>query len=258
MNIDNELDKIADGLIYNVDYIAWNAFLADWHINDFDDEKYLRFAQDAAESVRRIQYKASDEEAIKILLSEYVALLKKYDYTDDMIPPAVHSMFQHYLQDWITEIHQKSVNEGGPEEIPELPDGDIDNQRMAYILADLPPQPEVAHYLAEMNINYFYEHLHMVTWFSDQMTQGIRYGFKRKHNFSAKKTYNHLMNPSSLLWIAAALGEDPEIVKKAAAEAKTMKTDPEKCKVVRMAVPFERIYELALHMEEEGMLDDDI
>lgn len=257
MDIENELDKIAEEFIYTIDYIIWQAFLPNFYVNNLDDETYLQYAKDAAKSVRFLQHKAPDDKKIKILVSEYEALLKKYGYADDIIKPAAHLMFKYFLIDWMMLIHEQSVDEGGPEEVPELPAGDIDNHTMAWIFANLPSQPEVADYLAKIDINYACEHFHMVTWFSDQMTHGIRYGFERKHNFSSRKTYNHLMNPCSLLWIAAALGEDLNVVKKASVETKTAKTDAEKSKIIRKSVPFDRIYELALRMKAEEE-DDDI
>lgn len=50
---------------------------------------------------------------------------------------------------------------------------------------------------------------------------------------------------NSLLWIAAALGEDKNIVISAAKEAEGKGTYAAKCGVVRKAIPFSRVKELA-------------
>ena len=256
MDFQKELHKIAEEIISEVDYWTWEAFRADMHLSDLDDETYLRFAKDAAQLAVSIKYNVPGDRIIKILMTEYEKLLKKYGYTDDMIPTAQYYMFREFLGGWITTNYDVSVDEGGPEEMPDLPEGDIDNLRMADIFRDLLPQPEVAGYLSGIDVNYAYEQFNMVFRFSDQLTHGSRYGFQRKHNFSARKTYNSLMEPRSLLWIAAALGEDPEVVKRAAEEEKTAKTKAEKSKIIRGVIPFERIYELALLMEVEE--EDDI
>ena len=255
MDIQKELDRIAAGITCMDDYETWLAFQADPQLDGFfDDETYLRYAKDAARAVRRIRYDVRYDEIIGMVVSEYEALLKKYGYTEDMLPLSDYFMFRDFLQGRVEVFHRISVNEGGPEEVPDMPEGDLDNLAMATVFANLPPQPEIADYLKEIGVNYDYDHLHMVTWFSAQMTHGNTPGYtRREHNFSAKVTYNRLLNPYSLMWIAAALGEEPDVVRKAAAEAAKVKTYAEKCGIVRRAVPFERIYELALRMlvEEE-------
>jgi hypothetical protein len=69
----------------------------------------------------------------------------------------------------------------------------IDNYTMAMIFANLPPQPEIAAYLKEINVTYDYDHLHMVTWFSAQMKHGKGNYSRTEHNYSAKTTYSDVL-----------------------------------------------------------------
>lgn len=258
MDLDKELDKIAETITCLDDYQTWLAFTCDPQMDEvFDDDAYLRFSKDAVEAVKRVRYDVPYDEIINLAVSEYEDLLKQYNYPEEMIDLSVYFMFREFLNGRIAVFDRISQNESGSDEIPEMPEGDIDNLTMATIFANLPPQPEVADYLEKINVNYDYDHLHMVTWFSAQTTHGNGHYSRTEHNFSAKTTYNRLLNPYSLMWIGAALGEDPEIVQKAAADAEKVKTFAEKCGIVRRAVPFSRIYELALQMLEEEKEDNE-
>lgn len=256
MNFERELDKIAAEFEYMDDRMIWEALQTGWHMNNLDEETKLLYAKDAAQSARRVRYDVPYDEIIRILISEYEALQKKYGFTDDNISQAVYYVIQSFLNGRIEVSHKIMVNEGWPDDDPELPENDIDNHRMACIFANLPPQPEVADYLAKIDVNYIYEHLNMVNKFSSQSRFGFKCGFKKEHIFSARTTYNNMFEPYSLLWIAAVLGENPEIVKNAADEAEKMKTKPEKSKTVRRFIPFGRIHELAIRMEAEEWEDD--
>ena len=258
MDMQKELEKIEQSLPYMDTVQTWAAFRADPQMDEvFDDETYLRFSKDAAEAANRVRYDVPYNEIINMAVTEYEELLKQYNYPKDMIPLSIYFMFREFLNGRIAVFNQLSLNEGSPEEIPEMPEGDIDNLTMATIFANLPPQPEIADYLEEISVGYDYDHLHMVTWFSAQTTHGSGHYSRGKQNFSAKTTYNHLLNPYSLMWIAAALEEDPNVVKKAAEEAEKVKTFAEKCGVVRKIIPFSRIYELALQMAEAEDADNE-
>ena len=60
-----------------------------------------------------------------------------------------------------------------------------------------------------------------------------------------------LLNPYSLLWIAAALGADRDIVLTAGFEMEKYKTFREKCGVVRKHIPWETVYELAVRTQSQ-------
>ncbi len=259
MDMQKEFDRIAAGISCLDDYMTWVAFQADPQLEEFlDDETYVRFMEDAVKAAERVRYDLRYDEIIDLAVSEYEGLLKKYGYTEDMLPLAFYCMFREFLRGRIEVFNRISLNEGGPENLPELPEEDIDNLTMATIFADLPPQPEVAEYLEEVDVHYDYDHLHMVTWFSAQMTHGNGHYSRSEHNYSAKTTYNRLLNPFSLLWIAAALGEDKDLVIRTGREMADYATYSAKCGVVRRAIPWKRIHELALRMwEEENSEEED-
>ena len=260
MDLQKELDKIQDSFEYMDEGHTWIAFIIDPLLEEvFDDDTYLSYAKDAAEAAKRVRYDIPYNEINDALFTEYTTLLKKYKFPEDEIPESQYVMYREFLNGRIAVFERISMSQGRPEEIPKMPEGDVDNYAMATVFANLPPQPEIEEYLKEINVNYDYDHLHMVTWFSAQTTHGSGHYSREEFNLSAKRTYNRLLNPYSLLWIAAALEEDPEVVRKAAADAEKVKTFAEKCGVVRKAIPFSRIYELGLKIAalEEEMLGDD-
>ncbi len=137
-------------------------------------------------------------------------------------------------------------------ELPPIPvgEGDFHNTELAAVFAHLSFQPEVSGWLKTINVSWTYDQLHMVSWFSGQLSLGSGKYSRSRPNHSAKKTYERLLNPFSLLWIAAALGEDKDLVIRTAEEMKQYTTWRAKCGVVRRAIPWKRIYELALPLIE--------
>lgn len=138
-------------------------------------------------------------------------------------------------------------------QLPPIPVGDNDfhNTELAAAFAHLPAQPEIAGWLQTIKVSWTYDQLHMVTWFSGQLSLGSGKYSRSRPNHSAKTTYERLLNPYSLLWIAAALGEDRELVIRTGNEINDYVSWRAKCGVVRRAIPWKRIYELALPLVEE-------
>lgn len=130
-------------------------------------------------------------------------------------------------------------------------ENDFKNTEMAAVFAHLPPQPDIAAWLQTIDISWTYDRLHMVTWFSGQLSLGSGNYSRSRPNHSAKTTYERLLNPYSLLWIAAALGEDKDLVIRTGNEVKGYATYRAKCGVIRRAIPWKRIYELALPLVEK-------
>ena len=70
MDIQNELDKIAERITCMDDYETWVAFGADPQMDEvFDDETYLKFSEDAIESVQRVRYDVPYDEIINLVRS---------------------------------------------------------------------------------------------------------------------------------------------------------------------------------------------
>lgn len=137
-------------------------------------------------------------------------------------------------------------------ELPPIEPGEHDfrNTEMAAVFAHLPPQPETAAWLRTINIDWTYDRLNMVTWFSGQLSLGSGKFSRSRPNHSARVTYERLLNPYSLLWIAAALGEDKDLVIRTAHEMAEYDTYRAKCGIIRRNIPWKHIYELALPLAE--------
>jgi len=85
---------------------------------------------------------------------------------------------------------------------------------------------------------------HMISWFGSQNTKGSGQYSRNMPNNNAKTTYNRLQCPGALLWIAEALGEDADIVQKAADAAGAEVVKRKRCGIMRKMIPWERISEL--------------
>lgn len=83
---------------------------------------------------------------------------------------------------------------------------------------------------------------HMIVWFSQAEGPGA-YG--RRRGQTARQTYNRLLCPPALLWIAEGLGEDIEVIRAAANTAWLQKPLPAQCGTIRRYVPWSRIFELS-------------
>ncbi len=138
-------------------------------------------------------------------------------------------------------------------QLPAIPVGENDfhNTEMAALFAHMPFQPETADWLKTVPVSWIYDQLHMVTWFSGQLSLGSGKYSRSRPNHSARTTYERLLNPFSLLWIAAALGEDKDLVIKTGLEMQGYLSWRAKCGVVRRAIPWKRICELALPLVEK-------
>lgn len=92
---------------------------------------------------------------------------------------------------------------------------------------------------------YSSERQHMCAWFRGQRTKGGGAYTRDTHNRSAKRTYNRLLNATSVLWIAEALGVDEDLLRNAAAEALSEVDYRRRPAIVRRHVPWDTIAELA-------------
>ena len=122
---------------------------------------------------------------------------------------------------------------------------------MATIFAHLPPQPAVEEFLDSINVCWTYDQLHMVTWFSCQLSLGEGLYSRSRPNHSARVTYERLLNPYSLLWIALALEEDQDLILDANEAMKPHKDYRDKAIAIRNRIPYSRIYCLALPLVEK-------
>lgn len=86
---------------------------------------------------------------------------------------------------------------------------------------------------------------HMVGWFSSQLTLGSGAYTRERTNSSARTTYNRLLSAGAFVWMAEALGEDPDIVRRAADAARNEPNARKRPALLRRHLPWDRIAELA-------------
>ena len=129
-------------------------------------------------------------------------------------------------------------------EYPEPAADDIDNLLMARLFSVLTCSEEDDALCRSIGVRFHYEQLHMCVWFSGQITNGSGHYSREEVNYSARTTYNRLLNPYSLLWIGVVMGADENELKAAAEEMESKKTYAAKCGVVRRHVPFDEILQL--------------
>lgn len=85
---------------------------------------------------------------------------------------------------------------------------------------------------------------HMIDWFLSQQTNGAGKYTRKTPNQSSRAAYNHLVCLGALIWMAEALGEDPKILREAAAAATAVTGVRAQCAAFRKLIPFDRILEL--------------
>ncbi|MEH0110725.1 hypothetical protein V6N00_13525 [Tersicoccus sp. MR15.9] len=86
---------------------------------------------------------------------------------------------------------------------------------------------------------------HMVRWFESQDSHGSGAYSRRARNTSARTTYNRLLAPAAILWMAEALGEDRAVVEAAADAARAETNARKRPALLRRHLPWSRIAELA-------------
>ena len=123
---------------------------------------------------------------------------------------------------------------------------DIDVMTFAGMLLFLEPHPPVTEELDSWGCSYSSEKAHMCGWFASQTTNGGGSYTRNEPNRSARATYNRLLAPGAMLWIAEVLGENSEQLRTAVQAAKEAekKNWRARASAFREVIPFERIWEL--------------
>ena len=92
---------------------------------------------------------------------------------------------------------------------------------------------------------YASQRQHMVAWFRGQATTGAGAYTRNTPNHSARRAYNRLLDAGSLLWINEALGQDPDLVRRAAEAAALEREYRKRCRIVREHLPWDQVARLA-------------
>lgn len=123
---------------------------------------------------------------------------------------------------------------------------------LAKIIAKLPiRQPVTDAYQAENPMgtprpgkSWRNQREHLVDWLQALPGPGA-YG-RKSRDWDAQAAYNHFQCAPGLLWLGEALGEDPEVVKRAVQEVRLAPPrGASQCAAVRRVIPWSRIERLA-------------
>ena len=128
---------------------------------------------------------------------------------------------------------------------------DINVRQFAEMLRYLDPHPPMTEELHCWKKPYSSEKEHMYYWFRGQITNGSGSYGRDEPNNSARTTYNRLLAPGAMLWIAEVLGETPELLNAAVQAAKKAEEVHWRARGngFRDVIPFDRVYELYQHPE---------
>ena len=129
---------------------------------------------------------------------------------------------------------------------------DLHVLEFARYLSYLEPFPPITKELDKWGSRYPSQKIHLCEWLEWQThTHKGAYGRDRP-NESAQTMYNRFLNPGGLLWLAEALGEQENTLRKAAANA----IEAEKynyrfrCVAFRNVIPWDRIMELFMYCDK--------
>jgi len=229
--------------------LTFDAFVLPVNDLGLPEAERRTFARRACEAVDGINWESYDLVRLSFMrLAE--ELLKVRPLADPVRQELQHAMYVRFMEGRIRYfMYREQVEHCRIPAVPVGPD-DLHNTVLAAAFARLPDQPEVAAWLTRIPVSWTYDQLHMVTWFSGQLSLGSGKYSRSRPNHSARVTYERLLNPYSLLWIAAALGEDRQLVTDLGDAIRPLYTYREKCELIRSRIPWKRIYRLALPLVE--------
>lgn len=94
---------------------------------------------------------------------------------------------------------------------------------------------------------------HMFGWFAQQLTLGNGKFTRNAPNPSARVTYFRLNSGPAIVWIAEALGVDPETVQAAVDAAHAEPNKRKHCGLLRQHLPWSLIADRARTVSTEGL-----
>lgn len=205
---------------------------------------YNVFMQIATETFRwedydYLQARTTAEQSFRLF---YEKMQFPAEEKDKMVDGFVISFFNQNIDEHLMEWEDAHRGQEYPAETHT--EDDIDNIYLSRVFSALSVISDITAdraFCDSIGVRYDYEQLHMCCWFSSQVTNGGGKYSREVVNYSARTTYNRLLNPYSLLWIGVVLGADKEELKAAAKEMKEVRTFAAKCGIVRRHVPFDTI-----------------
>ena len=246
---DLDIEKVRRSLREEWKRQTFDAFLLGMEVlrlTGREQESYVKAAREAAGKISWLSYDHTRESFMKeaeILLTDRGLFPEGRNALRDR-------MYVRFMEGRIRFFERLEQKEKCPVSPIPVGEADFHNTEMAAVFAHLPLLPDEK-WLKDLKISRAYEQLHMVTWFAGQLSLGKGDFARSRPNHSAQVSYQRVQSPSSLLWIAAALGENPEVVRLAGKAAEQREAYKEKCVLIRKRIPFSRIYQLALPLVEK-------
>lgn len=207
-------------------------------------DAFMLIAHDTFRWEDYLQARTTAEQAFR-------AFYQQQQYPEKDADAAAQGFIVSFFNQYIDEQQYAWEDAHPNEEPPAVADDDIETLYMARLFSVIPCKAEDEAFCESIGVQYHYEQLHMCVWFSGQVTNGSGQYSRGEANFSARVTYNRLLNPWSLLWIGVVIGADRDALKAAAEEMETKKTNAAKCAAVRSHVPFDTIFQLFQSMMAE-------
>lgn len=178
-------------------------------------------------------------------------LLQFMGLSPDKADPVRTRMYVRFMEGRIRYFQYLEKHEKCSFPAIEVGTADFHNVELASVFAHMEENEEQKKFLEGSQIRWEYEQLHMVTWFSGQLSLGKGLYSRSRPNHSARVTYERLLNPYSLLWIATVLGENRDLIQEAYRAAYVKKDYRDKAIIIRNRIPYSRIYRLALLLVEK-------
>lgn len=247
---EQEIQKVRKSLKEEWHRQTFDAFLLGMEVlrlTGHDWEKYVKAARTAVDRVAWASY----DTIRKSFMDQAEILLQDQGLFLDARNALKQRMYIRFMEGRIRYFEFLEQKEKYPEAPVPVGVADFHNTELAAVFAHLPEQAEVKERLKDLNIHWDYEQLHLVTFFSSQLSLGSGDRSRSRPNHSARVTYQHLVSPESILWIASMLGEKEETIRQAAGMAEQRQTYREKSVVIRNVIPWSRIYGLALTWVEK-------
>jgi len=250
--LEQEILKARKSIRGEVERYVFDAFLVplqELQITEKEQQCWIRDAKRLSGKIMWFTYDSTRESFLKCAGE----LLKGACLEKPVSDGYLDRMYVRFMEGRIRFFQDREKKENcalPPVEVGKL---DFHNTEMAAVFAHMKEDPDTVKFLAELDVCWTYEQLHMVSWFSGQLSLGSGDYSRSRPNHSARVTYGRLLNPYSLVWIAAVLGEDRELIRQVvnASFAGHRRKFKDRVIIIRNFIPFKRIFRLALPLVEE-------
>ncbi len=256
MALQQELDKVFNKYSDRLDMAIGSAFVREPFATDFrklvglkTNAAYVKAFDSFMVIAHPIFHWDDYLDARTTAEKAFRAFYRGQGYAEADEQQAAHDFIVSFFNTCIDEHQFTWMNQHPNEEYVGQQDtkNEIDNLYLARVFSCADVFSDEAENIAfcdSIGVKYNHEQLHMCCWFAGQITNGAGHYTRSEANYSARTTYNRLLEPRSLLWIATVMGVDKNELRAAAAEMKDKKANAAKCGIVRKHAPFDTILAL--------------